>query len=83
MTLGERTLRGRIGAYAMHAKHDVMKTSAPGRRAAWDRFEKQVDPEGALEPAERARRAEMARREHFARMGLASAKSRRRKKAVR
>jgi hypothetical protein len=40
-------------------------------------FEAQVDPDGILEPAERARRAESARKAHFGRLALASAKARR------
>lgn len=77
--MSDRSTLGRIGAYTMHATHDTKVVSAPGRAAAEARFEKQVDPEGVLEPAERARRAEMARKAHFSRMGLASAQARRRK----
>ena len=44
-----------------------------------DSFEKQVDPDGTLEPAERARRAESARKAHFARLALKSAQARRKK----
>lgn len=45
--------------------------------AFWSRFERDVDPEGILTPEERARRADMALKAHFARFALASAKARR------
>ena len=45
------------------------------------KFEKEVDPEGILESEERARPAEMARKAHYAHMGLPSARARRKKAA--
>ena len=42
-----------------------------------DRFERQVDPEGILDPAERAIRAESAKKAFYSRMALASARARR------
>lgn len=50
------------------------------RMAAWDRFERQVDPEGTLPPALRAKMAENARTAHFKRMALRSVESRRRRR---
>jgi hypothetical protein len=41
------------------------------------RFEREVDPDGTLDPAERARRAENARKAYFASLALKSAVSRR------
>ena len=41
------------------------------------KFERQVDPEGTLPPAERAKRAENARRAHYQRLSLRSAQARR------
>jgi hypothetical protein len=78
----ERSLHARMAAYAMHARHDSRKTSAPGRAAFRARFERQVDPDGRLDPQERARRAELARRAYFARLSLAAAKARRAKQAA-
>jgi hypothetical protein len=75
----ESRLRGRIGAYSLHAQHDPKETTKPGRAAFLATFEAQVDPEGVLPLKERQRRAECARKAHFARMALASAKARRRK----
>jgi hypothetical protein len=73
----ERSLRARLAAYAMHARHDARRTSANGRAAFLARFEREVDPDGHLDPEDRARRAEQARRAYFARLSLAAAKSRR------
>jgi hypothetical protein len=76
----ERSLRARLAAYAMHARHDARRTSANGRAAFLARFERQVDPDGRLDPEERRRRAEQARRAYFARLSLAAAKARRAKR---
>lgn len=79
MTPEERSLRGRIGAHAQHAKHPIEKTTAAGLAAAFSRFEKEVDPEGVLDPKERRRRANHAQREHMLRISLLSAKARKRR----
>ncbi len=80
MTLSpaSRSLRARIGAYALHAKHDARETTAAARAAALARFEREVDPDGKLAPAERARRAEFAKRAFFTKLALKSARVRRR-----
>ena len=70
-------LRGRIGAYRLHATHDSREITAPARRAFLARFENEVDPDGTLPSAERARRAEMARKAYFTRLAYLSAKARR------
>jgi hypothetical protein len=64
----------------MHAQHDARQTTASGRAAFRARFEREVDPNGRLDPEERARRAEQARRAYFARLSLAAAKARRTKR---
>jgi hypothetical protein len=43
-----------------------------------DKFEREVDPNNELSPAERAIRAEHLRKAHFKRLALKSARSRRR-----
>lgn len=73
----ERSLRGRIGAFRLHATHDSRQTSAPGRAAFLASFERLVDPHGTLPAAERARRAAHARSAHFARLAYLSARARR------
>lgn len=53
------------------------EATAPGRRAASERFQTLVDPDGKLPPEERARRADSARKAHMTRLALRSAQSRR------
>ena len=72
------SLRGRIGAYALHAQGGT--NTAPARAAFLGRFEREVDPDGVLTVSERLRRALAARKLHFARLALASAKARARNK---
>ena len=79
----QRTLAARLAAHTLHARiADPAAHTAPARQAFLDRFEREVDPEGVLPPAERARRAEHARKAYFARLGLASAKARGARKAA-
>jgi hypothetical protein len=73
---GERALRARIAAHAMHGRHDARQTTAKARAAFLASFERQADPEGRLPAAERQRRAQQLRRAYFARLALASAKAR-------
>ncbi len=77
----EMALRGRIGAYRLHATHDPKETTAKGRAAFLSRFDKEVDPDGTLPEEERKRRAASARKAHFAKLARASARARREKKA--
>jgi hypothetical protein len=70
------SLRGRIGAYRLHATHDPRETTGPGRRAFMSRFDDEVDPDRTLPEVERQRRVAMARKAYFARLALASAKAR-------
>lgn len=58
--------------------HDSRATTANGRAAFLDRFEREVDPDGVLDPKERARRAHHAKRAYFLTLALASVKARRR-----
>ncbi len=72
-----RSLHARAAAFSKWAKTDPVEGTAAARKAALERFDRQVDPEGSLPPAERARRAECARKAYFSRLALASAKARR------
>ena len=76
MTPDEAALRGRIGALVLHSKYDPRETTASARAAFLRGFEKQVDPDGVLPADERRRRALYARRAHFAKLALASARAR-------
>src|SRR5919106_4786070 len=78
----ERSLRARLAAYALHAQRDARETTANGRAAFLARFDREVDPEGRLEPDERRRRAEQARRAYFTRLSLAAIKARQAKRAA-
>ncbi len=73
----ERTLRSRAAAHALHSKYDSKTLSQPARDAFMARFEREVDPDGSLDPVERSRRAEHARKAYFARLALKSAQARR------
>ncbi len=73
------SLRGRIGAHALHARHDPRETTAAARRAFLDRFEREADPDGILPPEEQARRARHLRKAYFTRLALRSSQARRRR----
>jgi hypothetical protein len=80
LTPAERSLRARIAVHTSWANTSNRSArTAPGRRAAMERFEREVDPEGMLSPAERAQQAEQAMRAHMARLALKSAQARRRR----
>lgn len=82
MSAAERKLRGELASRQSWANTaDPSARTRPGREAFLSKFEAEVDPEGKLPPADRARRAEHARKAHFLRLALASAKARRLKKA--
>ena len=77
MTFSEASLRGQIGAHTRWAREtDRSAATLPARRGLEAKFEREVDPEGILPPAERAKRVENARNAHMAKMRLASSKSR-------
>src|SRR5690348_5690113 len=70
----DRTLTARIAAHTRWAHEpDRSAATAPARQAFADRFERDVDPDGKLDPVERATRAEHARKAHFLRMAARSA----------
>lgn len=79
----ERALIARAAAHARWAKTpDRTAASAAGRKAAEDRFERQVDPDGVLPPGERAKLAASARKAFYARLALASVRARRARSAA-
>jgi hypothetical protein len=78
---GERSLQARMAAHLMNARYDPRVTTAPGRAAFLARFEREVDPDGRLDPQERHRRAEHARRAYFLALALRSAQVRRKRRA--
>jgi len=68
-----------IRSVAQSGTTDPSARTQPARRALLDRFEREVDPDGALPPDERARRAAHARKPYFTRLALRSAQARRTK----
>lgn len=79
---GDRHLIAQLAANTRWSKEgDRTAATQAARDALQRRFEDQVDPDRVLSDAERAKRAESARRAHFQRMALKSAQARRAKKA--
>jgi hypothetical protein len=77
LTPTQRVLRARIAAHASWAKPaDRTARTRPAADAFTARFEREVDPDGELEPAERLRRAESAKKAYFQRLALASSRAR-------
>ena len=73
---GSLPLRGRIGAFTLHAQRDTRETTAKARAAFWPGLSV-MDPDGVLDLDERRRRATAARKAYFARLALLSARARR------
>lgn len=82
LTPAERTMRARLGAHVSWAHTtDRSARTAAARSAALRRFETQVDPDGQMDPGERHRLAEHARKAHMLKLSMAAAKARRRRAA--
>ena len=79
MVSPSRSLRGRIGAYAMHARNDSRVVTTNARAAFMAKFEDEVDPHRELPEPERQRRAGMARRAYFTRLAWRSSVARSKK----
>jgi hypothetical protein len=78
-----RRLAGQIAANTRWAHEpDRRAATAPGTAAFLDRFEREVDPEGKLDPVERGKRAANARSAYFQRLRLAGIKARAARKAA-
>lgn len=82
LTPAQRSLNARLAAHARWSKSDPVSGTAAARKAFADRFDREVDPDGVLTPAERARRAQSARKAHFTRLALASSRARAARKGV-
>lgn len=79
----ERALRSRAASHVRWAQEpDRTAATAPARAGLQARFERQVDPAGILDPIERAKRAESARKAYYADLTRKSIAARRRKKAA-
>lgn len=80
LTAAERSLLGRIGAYTANSRHSGLELTEAARRAFRSKFLDDVDPNHELPVEERERRAELARKAHYARLAYLSARSRRRRR---
>ncbi len=80
LSQSQRILRARLAAYTRSSLYDGKVVTAKARQTFLDRFDQQVDPDKQLPAAERARRAEAARKAHFT--GLALKSSRKRTQAI-
>lgn len=73
-------MRAQIAAHQSWAvTEDRAARTSAARRAFQDKFEKQVDPDGVLHPAERAKRARNAKSAYYKGLALKSAVVRRRR----
>ncbi|MGY1660764.1 hypothetical protein ACI78Q_06005 [Geodermatophilus sp. SYSU D00705] len=78
----ERALRARLAARVSWANTaDRSARTAPARAGLMAKFERDVDPDGTLPPAERARCVASAKKAHYTRLALRSAQARRAKAA--
>lgn len=79
----ERTLRARAAAHARWSQEPNREAATqPARAGLQAKFEQQVDPDGVLDPVERAKRADSARKAYYADLSRRSAAARRRKKVA-
>lgn len=78
-TPAERTMQARMAAHVGWANRDDRSAHTAPARSTFDaRFEREVDPDNQLAPAERRTRAAHARSAYFTGMALKSAQARRR-----
>jgi hypothetical protein len=80
ITPEKRSMRSRISAHRVHAAGKT--NTAPARNAFMNRFEREVEPECALSPHERHKRAGHARKVYFTSLALKSTKARRKRAPV-
>lgn len=76
----ERALIARIAIserWARASKQQRAAATVPARNGLIHKFELEVDPDGTLPPAERARRVDLLLQAHMQRMALKAAQSRR------
>lgn len=65
LTPAERRTMARIGALKMHSQHDSAAITARARSGFLARFDREVDPDGTLDPETRKRRAHFALRAYM------------------
>jgi hypothetical protein len=75
LSAGQRSERARIAAntrWSRLSASERLQATAPGRRAMFEHFLRQVDPDGLLSEAERIKLAENARKAQLAKARLKS-----------
>ena len=78
LTPTQRMLRAQAAAYERWARTPEAERQASGKRGQaglLGRFEREIDPDGTLPPAERARQVDRLYRAHMARVRLARSKA--------
>lgn len=79
----ERALHSRAASHHRWSREsDRSAATAPARAGLQNRFEREVDPDGTLDPIVRAQRAESARKAFYADLARKSIAARRRRKAA-
>jgi len=76
LTAEQRSMRARIAANTRWSRESGKANAERASRGLRARFEREVDPDGTLPPAERDRRARAAYRAHMTRLAFASSKAR-------
>lgn len=77
MSREQASTRGRIGAHVRWSReNDRVSATEAARSGLRARFEREVDPNGELDPAERAIRADHAFKAHMLRLSMKSAATR-------
>lgn len=77
LTPAERTLRAQIAANTRWGRtKDRKAATAAARVGMRTKFEREVDPDGSLDPDERDRRVDSLMRAHMQRMTLAAKRAR-------
>lgn len=74
--------RARASAHAKHAHVDPREATAAARAARWEKYQRQADPERALAPDERERRARHLLRADMARARLVGLRRQREARAA-
>ncbi|WP_086002969.1 hypothetical protein [Nocardiopsis salina] len=87
MAHSDPTRRSQIASLAAHTSwartpHRAERM-APANRAREQKWEREVDPDGVMDPADRARAAESARAAYYRRLSMAGVEARRTKAANR
>ncbi|GAA0720282.1 hypothetical protein Drose_06575 [Dactylosporangium roseum] len=77
LTPAQRSMRASIAAHSRWAREpDRKEAMRPALDGMLARFEKQVDPDGVLEPHIRAERAESAKKAYYKALQLKSSRAR-------